>query len=323
MSETEEEKITYERVCVTCGTHFMTKNIDGKYCRKCGKERQIAAANAIVAEAIGNENEERAAQNRMDCIIVQTGTASERVMAEDRLVKRNKALMGTVTRKFIGTQTTVIGMDDIEQQAYMGILEAAKRYDPEEGAFSTYAVIWMRQQILSFIRDNHSFVRIPSNANTLFQKAKRKHENTSGADFYKAIEDDDSFTESQKESIKKTYNLSSADSTDRPVGDSDEDGCLGDFLDNSLNENFVPVEDAVTLMQRNAEVRELVKKCLPANQLWVITRRYGLDGEPGWTLDKCGENYPYHKVTRERIRQIENKAYRRLKVIFEKEGIQP
>ena len=193
------------------------------------------------------------------------------------------------------------------QEGNIGLMKAVDKFEYEKGfKFSTYATWWIRQAITRAIADQAKTIRVPVHMvetinkvvrarRTLTQELGREPSNKEIAEMLG--EDEDRVTEIMSFSQDPV-------SMEAPVGDED-DSHLGDFVQDS--NALSPEENAIAEM-RNKQI-SLAMKDLTDREQEVITLRFGLDGNQPHTLEEVGQMF---HVTRERIRQIEAKALRKL-----------
>ncbi len=227
----------------------------------------------------------------------------------ETFIKANERLVLKEVNRFIRYQTTSMDFDDMYQLGYIGLLRAAERFDLDmENEFSTYAIHWIRQSIIRGINDSSLLVRIPVHRWDALSKL-RKLEYTSEVKFNKVDYDwiskeSDISKEKIMELVMIRNTFMNNVSLDTPVG-VDEDTSLGEFI---ADEDY-SVEEIVLNMDLRNKLEEILDT-LDDRSKDVIIKRFGLNGQEPMTLEEIGEIY---NVTRERIRQIESKALRKLR----------
>ncbi len=227
----------------------------------------------------------------------------------ETLIKANERLILKEVNRFIRYQTTSMDFDDMYQLGYIGLLKAVERFDLEmENEFSTYATYWIRQSITRGINDSSLLVRIPvhrwdSLAN--LRKLEYKSEEKFNKVDYDWISKESGLPkEKVMELVMIRNTFMNNVSLDIPVG-IDEDTSLGEFI---ADEDY-SVEEIITSMDLRNSLEEILN-ILDGRSKDVIIKRFGLNGQEPMTLEEIGEIYD---VTRERIRQIESKALRKLR----------
>src|SRR5699024_2977533 len=232
--------------------------------------------------------------------------------ALENLIEANSRLVWKTVSYYSGLSTIGFDAEDMHQIGMEGLMKAAEKFDVSLGyTFSTYAVHWIRQAITRGIADYSTLIRIPVHyrermnkfirtENELWNKLARP---APGHEISKEMD----ISLDEVERIRFYIEQSNLDSLDRYVGES-EDTYLGDFL--ADNDTATP-EMILIYSDRSSVIEEALYTQLTDKEEEVIQYRFGfLDGGEGMTLEEIGSTF---KVTRERIRQIESKAIRRLK----------
>jgi len=224
--------------------------------------------------------------------------------ALERLCKANLRFVVSVAKQY---QNQGLSLPDLINEGNVGLIKAAEKFDETRGfKFISYAVWWIRQSILQAIAEQSRIVRLPLNQvnsvnkiNQELNKFEQEFERKPSAEEIAELID------VPEEKVSATMNVSNHHhvSVDAPFSDG-EDGSMLDVMPS----RDTPTTDHELVMESLREEIERLLKVLPKKERNVVTAYYGI-GEPELTLDEIGAKY---NLTRERVRQIREKAVRRL-----------
>ncbi|HSX87124.1 MAG TPA: RNA polymerase sigma factor RpoD [Pseudomonas sp.] len=282
---------------------------------------QLAKGKAKYAEAIGNlQADIQRCQQKLTDLEAETqltlaeikdinrrmsiGEAKAR-RAKKEMVEANLRLVISIAKKYTNRGLQFL---DLIQEGNIGLMKAVDKFEYRRGyKFSTYATWWIRQAITRSIADQARTIRIPVHMIETINKLNRiSRQMLQEMGREPTPEELGERMEMPEDKIRKVLKIAKEPiSMETPIGD-DEDSHLGDFIEDSTMQSPIDVATVESLKEATREVLS----GLTAREAKVLRMRFGIDMNTDHTLEEVGKQFD---VTRERIRQIEAKALRKLR----------
>ena len=226
--------------------------------------------------------------------------------AKSRLIECNLRLVMSITRNYTKAGVPLL---DLIQEGNLGLIRAVEKFDYKMGyKLSTYATWWIRQAVTRALADQGRTIRLPVHVAEQVRRAQRSRrqlaQKLNRDPSVEEIATDSGFTEQR---VRELFNLvEDPVSLETPVGDGES--MVADLIEDEKSES---PDGASSDNARSVELAAAVEHLNPRMKL-VVVRRFGLDGQPPQTLEEVGAELG---ITRERVRQLETRALRELRMV--------
>ncbi len=231
---------------------------------------------------------------------------NEGLQAREHLIKANTRLVVSIAKRYMGRGVPFL---DLIQEGNLGLMKAVEKYEYQRGfRFSTYATWWIRQTITRAIADQGRTIRVPvhmvDRIRQLYRTTHEMEQKLGRVPTTDELAEEIGINTNKVEWMMRVSWLPL--SLESPINDDEEDSELGMFIEDQMTPTPIQSTYANLLREKVLEVLDT----LPPREARILRLRFGLDNGRAYTLEEVGQKFG---LTRERIRQIESKALRRLR----------
>ncbi len=231
---------------------------------------------------------------------------NEGLQAREHLIKANTRLVVSIAKRYMSRGVPFL---DLIQEGNLGLMKAVEKYEYQRGfRFSTYATWWIRQTITRAIADQGRTIRVPvhmvDRIRQLYRTTHEMEQRLGRVPTTDELAEEIGINTSKVEWMMRVSWLPL--SLESPINDDEEDSELGMFIEDQLT----PTPSQTTYSNLLRDKVQEVLDTLPPREARILRLRFGLDNGRAYTLEEVGQKFG---LTRERIRQIESKALRRLR----------
>lgn len=229
--------------------------------------------------------------------------------ARKEFIERNLRLVIPIAKKYMGYELSFL---DLIQEGSLGLMIALDKYDLSMGyKFSTYATWWIHQSIGRGLMEKGNAIKKPVHYQEKLNKIKKAQKEfySLNGEYATAEELSNTIGMNAKEiekNMRKEYKMVSLNKRVSADGSDEADNELGDFI----SSDEMSIEESMIKQDTESNIKGIINNVLSQREVEVLTYRFGLNGEEPLTLEQVGQKY---NLTRERIRQIENKAKAKLR----------
>ncbi len=232
--------------------------------------------------------------------------SSDGQLAREHLIKANTRLVVSIAKRYMGRGVPFL---DLIQEGNLGLMKAVEKYEYQRGfRFSTYATWWIRQTITRAIADQGRTIRVPvhmvDRIRQLYRTTHEMEQKLGRVPTTDELAEEIGVNTNKVEWMMRVSWLPL--SLESPINDDEEDSELGMFIEDQVTPTPIQSTYANLLREKVQEVLDT----LPPREARILRLRFGLENGRAYTLEEVGQKFG---LTRERIRQIESKALRRLR----------